>query len=171
MPIEIQAAKKKRKRVQNKNTGHTEELDEDQVPARQMDKHMKYTSFVQTKEEVSLGELEDPTMPQQAMKVEPKTETVQKPTTEDPNSLTFQLKQSMVQFSKPSQEAYSILKFKFYTHKKGVHCYHGRLVDIQTSKHEDKNLFRDLLAQKPFVKCIMSPVMKEVAPTHRLGHT
>lgn len=31
-----------------------------------------------------------------------------------------------------TEQAYCIFKFRFYTHLNGVHCYHGKLVDIQT---------------------------------------
>lgn len=129
-----------------------------------MEKRLKYTSFVQTKKEELFSE---PSIPNHQVKVEAEPLPVSQ--IDNPNSLAYKHKQMLAQ--KVSQDAYAIFKYKFYTHKKGVHIYHGKLVDIQTSRHQDKNQFRDILSEKPSVKCTIAPVMKDVQPSHRLAHT
>ena len=70
-----------------------------------------------------------------------------------------------------SEQAYLIFKYKFYTHLKGVHCHHGKLVDLQTQRHPDKNTYKDICKLKPKVKCIIPPVLKDLPTTKWLANT
>ena len=129
---------KKRKRQQRRDSSCSDEIDEES------EKRFKYTSFVQANTSIKTPDYSRPL-----------SSSSSRSTVIDPNSFVGRYKMAIEAYTKGTEQAYCLFKLKSQTNMKGSIFFHGKLVDLQTSRHKDKNVFKDVLERRPAIKCVV----------------